>query len=84
MNLPRFRNSENVETSTDYPSTAHPSQPLLNSTPQLLARDRRTIAEGAELGPGDLRTDAAAQAVGANHQAFEKFPRWSVLDSGSY
>jgi hypothetical protein len=38
----------------------------LNSTPPLLARERRAVAQGAELGPGDLRIDAAAQAaVGA-------------------
>jgi hypothetical protein len=30
------------------------------STPQLLARDRRAVAQGAQLGPGDLRMDAAA------------------------
>ncbi len=28
--------------------------------PQLFARDRRVVAQGAELGPGDLRMDAAA------------------------
>jgi hypothetical protein len=33
------------------------SQALLNSTPQLLARDRRAVAQ---LGPGDLWKDAAA------------------------
>jgi hypothetical protein len=38
----------------------HPAQALLNSTPQLLARDRRAVAQGAQLGPGDLRMDAAA------------------------
>jgi hypothetical protein len=27
----------------------------LNSTPQLLARERRVVARGAQLGPGDLR-----------------------------
>jgi hypothetical protein len=32
------------------------AQALLNSTPQLLARDRRAVAQ---LGPGDLRMDAA-------------------------
>ena len=38
----------------------------MNSTPQLLARDRRAVAQGAQLGSGDLRMDAAAQAaVGA-------------------
>jgi hypothetical protein len=36
------------------------AQALLNSTPQLLARDRRAVAQGAQLGPGDLRMDAAA------------------------
>jgi hypothetical protein len=40
----------------------------LNSTPQLLARDRSAVAQGAQLGPGDLRMDAAAQAaVGAGN-----------------
>jgi hypothetical protein len=34
------------------------SQALLNSTPQLLARDRRAVAQSAQLGPGDLRMDA--------------------------
>ena len=44
----------------------HLAQALLNSTPQLLARDRRAVAQGAQLGPGDLRMDAAAQtAVGS-------------------
>jgi hypothetical protein len=37
----------------------HSAQALLNSTPQLLARDRRTVAQGAQLGSGDLRMDAA-------------------------
>jgi hypothetical protein len=35
----------------------------LNSLPQLLARERRGVAQGAQLGPGDLRMDAAAQAA---------------------
>jgi hypothetical protein len=49
----------------------HPAQTLLNSTPQLLARDRRAVAQGAQLGPGDLRMDAAAQAaVGAGDDVF--------------
>ena len=55
MNLPRIQKSENVETSTDYPSPAYPSQPLLNSIPQLLARDRRAVAQGAQFCPRDLR-----------------------------
>jgi hypothetical protein len=43
----------------------------LNSTPQLLARDRCTVAQGAQLGPGDLRMDAAAEAtVGAGDDVF--------------
>ena len=71
MNLPRFRNSENVETSTDDPSTAHPSQARMNSAPKLLARERRAVAQGAQLGPGDLRMDAAASAaVGAGDNVF--------------
>jgi len=37
-----------------------PAQALLNSTPQLLARDRRAFAQGAQLGPDDLRMDATA------------------------
>jgi hypothetical protein len=41
----------------------HPAQALLNSSPQLLARDRRAVARSAELGPGDLRMDAAAYAA---------------------
>src|SRR5438093_10137731 len=49
----------------------HPAQALLNSTPQLLARDRRAVAQGAQLGPGDLRMDAAAQAaIGAGDNVF--------------
>jgi hypothetical protein len=36
-----------------------PHRHFLNSTPQLLARDRRAVAQGAQLGLGDLRTDAA-------------------------
>jgi len=31
----------------------------LLSVPQLLARDRRALAQGAQFGPGDLRVDAA-------------------------
>ncbi|OFW15600.1 MAG: hypothetical protein A3H27_00135 [Acidobacteria bacterium RIFCSPLOWO2_02_FULL_59_13] len=38
----------------------HPAQALLHSTPQLLARDHRAVAQGAELGIGDLRMDPAA------------------------
>ena len=37
-----------------------PAQAHLNSTPQLVARDRHAIAQGAQFGPGDLRMDAAA------------------------
>lgn len=48
-----------------------PAQALLNSTPQLLARDRRAAAQGAQLGPGDLRMDAASQAaVGGRDDVF--------------
>ena len=44
------------------------AQALLNSTPQLLARDRRAVAQ---LGPGDLQMDAGAQAaVGAGDDVF--------------
>jgi hypothetical protein len=53
MNLARFRNSENVETSTDYGSTGQSAQAFLNSTPQLVARERRAVAQGAQLGPGE-------------------------------
>ena len=35
----------------------HPAEALFNSTPQLLACDRRAVAQGAELGRGDLRMD---------------------------
>jgi len=35
----------------------------LNSTPQLLACERRAVAQGAQLGPGDLRMDAAGEAA---------------------
>jgi hypothetical protein len=41
----------------------YPAQALLNSTPQLLARDRRVVAQGAQLGPGDLRMDTAASGA---------------------
>jgi hypothetical protein len=49
----------------DFPAFCfvHPAQALLNSTPQLLARDRRAVAQGAQLGPGDLRMDAAAETA---------------------
>jgi hypothetical protein len=40
-----------------------PAQALSNSTPQLLARERRAVAQGAQLGPGDLRMNVAAQAA---------------------
>jgi hypothetical protein len=47
-------------------SFVYPAQALLNSTPQLFARDRGAVAWGAQLGPSDLRMDAAAKAaVGA-------------------
>ena len=47
------------------------AQALLNSTPQLLARDRGAVAQGTQLGPGDLRMDAAAEAaVGAGDDVF--------------
>jgi hypothetical protein len=37
----------------------------------LLGRDRRVVAQGAQLGPGDLGVDAAAQAaVGAGDNVF--------------
>ena len=39
------------------------SRSLLDSTPQLLARDRRAVAQGAQLGPGGLWMDAAAYAA---------------------
>jgi hypothetical protein len=43
----------------------------LNSTPQLLARDRRAVAQGAQLGPGDLRMHSPAEtAVGAGDNVF--------------
>ena len=34
----------------------HRAQALSNSTPQLCARDRRSVAQSAELGPGGLMT----------------------------
>src|SRR6185369_2854790 len=41
------------------------------SSPKLLAGERRPVAERAQLGPGDLRMDAAAEAaVGAGDQVF--------------
>ena len=42
-----------------------PAQALLNSTPQFFARDRGAVAQGAQLGSGDLRMDAAQAAVSA-------------------
>jgi hypothetical protein len=49
----------------------NPAQALLNSTPQFIARDRGAVAPGAQLGPGDLRMDAAAEAaVGASDDVF--------------
>jgi hypothetical protein len=44
-------------------SFIHPAQALVNSTPQLLARDRRTVAAERAAWPGDLRMDAAALKV---------------------
>jgi len=38
----------------------HPGQALLHSNPQLLARDYRAVAQGAQPGPGELPMDAAA------------------------
>ena len=35
----------------------------MNSTPQFLASDLRAVAQGAQLGPGDLPMDAAAWAA---------------------
>jgi len=40
----------------------HPARALLNSTPQLLARDRRAVAQGAQLGPGDLRVRSGVRS----------------------
>jgi hypothetical protein len=49
----------------------HPAQAFLNSTPQLLARERRAVAQGSQLGPGDFRMDATAHAaVGASNDVF--------------
>ena len=49
----------------------HPAQALLNSTPQFIARDRGAVAPGGQLGPGDLRMDAATEAaVGASDDVF--------------
>ena len=43
----------------------------LGLIPQLLTRQGRAVAEGAELGPGDLRVDAAAEAaVGSGDDVF--------------
>jgi hypothetical protein len=54
------------------------AQAVLKSTPQLLARDRRAVAE---LGPGDLRMDAAAQAaVGAGYQVFSPTISATAMD----
>lgn len=40
-------------------------------TPQLLARDRRAVAPGAQLGPGELRMDAAGRvAAGSGDDVF--------------
>ena len=37
-----------------------PVRSLLKLTPQLVARDPRAVARGAQVGSGDLRMDAAA------------------------
>ena len=37
---------------------------ILDSTPQLLVRDRRAVAPGAQLSPGDFLMDAAAVGPG--------------------
>jgi len=43
----------------------------LDSTPQLFAGERHAVGQGAQLGPGDLRMDGAAQAaVGAGDDVF--------------
>ena len=73
----------------------HPAQALLNSTPQLLARDRRAVAQAAQPWPRRLRMDAAAQAaVGAGDDVFladdfsdplpvpRRVSRWFLLDHG--
>ena len=41
----------------------HPALALLNSTPQLLARDHRVITHSAQLDGGDLAADAGIQAA---------------------
>jgi hypothetical protein len=40
---------------------AQPARALFNSTPQLLPRDRRAVAQRAQLGPRDLWMDASAE-----------------------
>ena len=44
-------------------SLVYPAQALLNSTPQLLARDRRAVAQGAQFGPGEKRTVRKGDAI---------------------
>jgi len=39
----------------------HFAQARLNTTRQILTCDRRAVAPGAQLGPGDLRMDAAIE-----------------------
>ena len=43
---------------------------VLDSTPRRLARDRRAVTQGAQLGPGDLRMQSRPAAVGAGDDVF--------------
>jgi hypothetical protein len=58
-----FLGKSNEQTFTSRLSYSSSRTGALNSTPQLLARDSCAVAQGAQLGPGDLRGDAAAQAA---------------------
>ena len=54
-------------------SNIYPAQAFLNSTSQLLARDRRVVAQAAELGPGDLRMARGFYCEPQVARAFEFF-----------
>jgi hypothetical protein len=47
-------------------SFVYPAQALLNSTTQFLARDRRAVAQGTQLGPGDFRVAARSKIQHCN------------------
>src|SRR5262249_16284593 len=74
----RFQNRAQPQTS-DYLGfcLVHRAQALSNSTPQLCARDRRSVAQSAELGPGGLMTVSRdCRAIREKIETEPKIRKW--------